>query len=106
MLLDPYANAFNKGPTGSEYKNDATYRNFFGIRISAMIDSLHERKFEIDSSANVLRLQNEYYKKVGDSSIYDFTTLKSIKKIIDVYRIMQENSLDNNDSYFFQRLTK
>jgi meiotically up-regulated gene 157 (Mug157) protein len=31
-----------------------------------MTGALHERKFEIDSSANVLRLQNGYIKETGD----------------------------------------
>ena len=39
ILIDPYANAFNEGPTGSEWMTDAT----------EMKPELHERKWEVDS---------------------------------------------------------
>ncbi|MBQ4222986.1 MAG: glycoside hydrolase family 125 protein, partial [Prevotella sp.] len=39
ICLDPYANAFNMGPTGSEWMSDYTDMN----------PNLHERKYEIDS---------------------------------------------------------
>ena len=39
ILIDPYANAFNYGPTGSEWETDVT----------EMKPELHERKWEIDS---------------------------------------------------------
>src|ERR1035438_5255965 len=38
ILIDPYANAFNFGPTGSEWDTDQT----------KMRPELHERKWEID----------------------------------------------------------
>src|ERR1041385_6415713 len=39
ILIDPYANAFNEGPTGSEWDSDRT----------DMEPELHERKWEVDS---------------------------------------------------------
>ena len=59
-----------------------------------MIDELHERKFEIDSSANVLRLQNGYLKETDDQTFIDFNYFKSLEKILNVYHSMQ-----NDQSY-------
>ena len=39
ICIDPYANAFNDGPTGTGWQNDRTKMN----------PNLHERKWEIDS---------------------------------------------------------
>ncbi len=39
IILDPYANAFNDGPTGGEWQSDFT----------DMRPEVHERKWEIDS---------------------------------------------------------
>jgi hypothetical protein len=50
--IDPYANAFNMGPTGSEWDSDNT----------TMKPELHERKFEIDSLCYPVRLAYHYWK--------------------------------------------
>ena len=52
ILIDPYANAFNMGPTGSKWASDHT----------GMKPELHERKYEIDSLCYPLRLAYEYWK--------------------------------------------
>lgn len=44
--IDPYANAFNDGPTGSDWESDFT----------DMKPELHERKYEIDSLCYPIRL--------------------------------------------------
>ena len=46
VLIDPYANAFNDGPKGSEWAKDHT----------DMKPELHERKWEIDSLCYPVRL--------------------------------------------------
>src|ERR1700744_5170329 len=46
ILIDPYANAFNAGPTGSEWDSDRT----------DMKPELHERKWEVDSLCYPIRL--------------------------------------------------
>jgi Uncharacterized conserved protein len=53
ILIDPYANAFNEGPTGSEWDKDLT----------TMKPELHERKWEIDSLCYPIRLAYHYWKK-------------------------------------------
>lgn len=49
---DPYANAFNDGPKGSQWETDRT----------DMKPELHERKWEIDSLCYPLRLAYHYWK--------------------------------------------
>ena len=49
IILDPYANAFNDGPTGGEWMTDLT----------DMIPDVHERKWEIDSLCYPIRLAYE-----------------------------------------------
>ena len=61
ILIDPYANAFNFGPTGSEWAKDLT----------AMKPELHERKWEIDSLCYPVRLAHGYWKATGDVSCFD-----------------------------------
>ena len=61
ILIDPYANAFNAGPTGSEWDSDRT----------DMKPELHERKWEIDSLCYPVRLAYNYWKISGDSSFFD-----------------------------------
>ena len=60
IILDPYANAFNDGPTGGEWQSDWT----------KMIPEVHERKWEIDSLCYPLRLAYEYWKRTGDISLF------------------------------------
>lgn len=61
ILIDPYANAFNFGPTGSEWAKDMT----------KMRPELHERKWEIDSLCYPVRLAHGYWKQTGDTSCFD-----------------------------------
>ncbi|MCD8318076.1 MAG: glycoside hydrolase family 125 protein, partial [Paraprevotella sp.] len=61
IILDPYANAFNDGPTGGEWQSDQT----------DMIPEVHERKWEVDSLCYPLRLAYAYWKETGDNSIFD-----------------------------------
>lgn len=53
--IDPYANAFNDGPTGGEWMSDLT----------DMKPELHERKYEIDSLCYPLRLASHYWQITG-----------------------------------------
>jgi len=61
ILIDPYANAFNKNKEGGEWMSDFT----------DMRPELHERKWEIDSLCYAVRLAYEYWKKTGDTSVFD-----------------------------------
>lgn len=61
ILIDPYANAFNAGPTGSDFDSDLT----------DMKPGLHERKWEIDSLCYPVRLAYNYWKISGDNSFFN-----------------------------------
>ncbi|MDE6512030.1 MAG: glycoside hydrolase family 125 protein, partial [Muribaculaceae bacterium] len=79
IILDPYANAFNDGPTGGEWMSDMT----------DMIPDVHERKWEIDSLCYPIRLAYEYWKVTGDSSIFDDEWLTAMDKILATFREQQ-----------------
>lgn len=93
ICLDPYANAFNKAPTGSEWESDLT----------TMIPWDHERKWEVDSHCYPIRLAYEYWKVTGDDSIFDETWMTSIKLTLKTFKEQQRK--DGRGPYKFQRKT-
>lgn len=94
ILIDPYANAFNFGPTGSEWDSDNT----------TMKPELHERKWEVDSLCYPIRLAYHYWKKCGDSSFFDENWQKAGKLILDTFKTQQRK--DGLGPYHFQRKTE
>ena len=92
--IDPYANAFNDGPTGSEWKSDLT----------DMKPELHERKWEIDSLCYPLRLAYHYWQVTGDTSVFGDDWLAAITNILKTFREQQRK--DGNGPYKFQRRTE
>lgn len=94
IILDPYANAFNDGPTGGGWMSDLTDMNPW----------IHERKWEIDSLCYPVRLAYEYWKMTGDSSIFDEQWLLAISRILATFRDQQR--VDGNGKYRFQRKTE
>jgi meiotically up-regulated gene 157 (Mug157) protein len=94
IVTDPYANAFNDGPTGSEWQTDLTQ----------MIPELHERKWEIDSLCYPLRLAYQYWKATGDESIFAGELwLQAVRNILQTFREQQRK--ENRGPYKFQRRT-
>ena len=91
--IDPYANAFNMGPTGGEWQKDWT----------DMKPELHERKYEIDSLCYPIRLAYEYWKITGDTSIFGEEWQKAVKNILKSFREQQRK--DGKGSYSFMRET-
>jgi uncharacterized protein len=91
--IDPYANAFNDGPTGSEWQNDLT----------EMKPELHERKWEIDSLCYPVRLSYGYWKATGDTSVFDTGWKEAMKVIIRTFR--QQQRKEDKGPYRFQRVT-
>ena len=63
ILIDPYANAFNREPGESEWADDLT----------EMKPELHERKWEVDSLCYPIRLSYAYWKTTGDTGPFDTT---------------------------------
>jgi meiotically up-regulated gene 157 (Mug157) protein len=94
VLIDPYANAFNFGPTGSEWAKDRT----------AMKPELHERKWEIDSLCYPVRLAHAYWKTTGDASIFDQQWQAAAALIVKTFR--EQQRLTSPGPYTFQRLTE
>ncbi len=93
ICIDPYANAFNMGPTGSEWKSDHT----------DMKPDLHERKYEIDSLCYPIRLAYHYWQVTGDSSIFGPIWQEAIGKILQTFREQQRKN--DHGPYHFQRTT-
>ena len=92
--LDPYANAFNDGPTGGEWESDYT----------EMRPEVHERKYEIDSLCYPIRLAYEYWKQTGDGSVFDAEWIKAVENILITFRAQQRK--DGLGPYKFQRKTE
>jgi len=92
--IDPYANAFNFGPTGSEWKSDFTQ----------MKPELHERKYEIDSLCYPIRLAYEYWQVTGDASVFDAAWVEAVNNILKTFREQQRK--DGTTPYTFMRETE
>lgn len=93
ILIDSYANAFNFGPTGSEWKTDLT----------EMKPELHERKWEIDSLCYPMRLSYHYWKLTGDKTPFGEQWLKAAKSIVKTFQ--QQQRLTSKGPYHFMRVT-
>lgn len=93
ILIDPYANAFNYGPTGSEWAKDQT----------DMKPELHERKWEIDSLCYPIRLAHGYWKTTGDVSVFDESWAKAMKTIYKTF--VEQQRKENAGPYRFKRVT-
>lgn len=91
--LDPYANAFNDGPTGSYWESDNT----------DMKPELHERKWEIDSLCYVIRLAYQYWKVTGDASVFDDAWLKAVDNILTTF--VEQQRKEGTGPYRFSRKT-
>lgn len=97
VLIDPYANAFNDGPTGGHWQSDRT----------AMKPELHERKYELDSLCAVLRLACAYHAATGDHTPFDARWLQAVDLILATMRTQQAGSSeDEPPAYSFQRVTE
>lgn len=91
--IDPFANAFNDGPTGGEWQSDHT----------DMRPEDHERKWEIDSHAYPIRLAYHYWKVTGDTSPFDQEWIHAVDTILHTLRDQQRKT--GLGSYRFQRNT-
>jgi meiotically up-regulated gene 157 (Mug157) protein len=93
ILIDPYANAFNDGPTGSEWASDLT----------DMKPELHERKWEIDSLCYPVRLAHGYWRTTGDSSVFDAEWRAAAAAVVRTFREQQRK--EGPGPYSFRRTT-
>ena len=93
--IDPYANAFNQGPTGEFGDPDDT-----GL---PQDPNVWERKWEIDSHCYPVRLAYHYWKVTGDTSIFDDLWIKTVETILETFVTQQRK--DGNGPYYFLRVT-
>ena len=93
IVIDPYANAFNKEATGSEWASDLT----------EMKPELHERKWEIDSLCYPVRLAYHFWKQTGDFSFYTPTYDKALQLILSTFKEQQRKK--GKGPYHFGRKT-
>ncbi|MGH2645902.1 MAG: glycoside hydrolase family 125 protein, partial [Chitinophagaceae bacterium] len=93
ILIDPYANAFNDGPTGSKWDKDLT----------KMTPWLHERKWELDSLCYPIRLGYHYWKYTNDVKPFDGKWLQAMKLAVQTMRVQQRKQ--DRGPYTFGRVT-
>ncbi|WP_027450802.1 glycoside hydrolase family 125 protein [Xylanibacter brevis] len=93
IIIDPYANAFNFGPTGGEWQSDYTDMKL----------ELHERKYEIDSLCYPIRLAYYYWLVTGDDSIFGDLWQQAMQKVLQTFREQQRK--ENHGPYHFERKT-
>lgn len=93
ICIDPYANAFNDGPTGGEWQSDLTDMDL----------NVHERKWEIDSHCYPIRLAYQYWKVTGDESVFGDTWQNAIKATLRTFKEQQRK--DGHGPYKFARKT-
>lgn len=92
ITIDPYANAFNDGPTGTGWQNDNTDMN----------PNDHERKWEIDSHCYPIRLAHEYWKVTGDTSVFGDKWISGMTAILKTLREQQRKN--GHGPYLFTRV--
>jgi len=99
VLIDPYANGFYRTTEKtSPWKSDHT----------TMKPGVHERKYELDSLAAVLRLAAGYYEATQDAAPFDEHFLRALGVILETIRHEQLGSSEQPYPlhYSFQRTTQ
>lgn len=88
ILLDPYANAFNKTANGHGHK-DKTKQN----------DWVWERKYEIDSLCYPLWLACRYYNETKDSEPLGEPFIKALNTVLEVFETEQRHNERSDYSF-------
>ncbi len=94
ILIDPYANAFNREPSGGQWQGDHT----------RMHPQVYERKWEIDSLCYPIRLAHGYWRTTGDASLFDDRWLTAMRTVVRTFREQQRKGGEHGP-YRFQRTT-
>lgn len=90
LLIDPYANAFNRSASWAGH-TDETVRNPW----------VWERKYELDSLCYPIRLWHEYFEATNDASIFTDTLHEAMHVIVQTMRVEQDH--EKNSNYRFTR---
>ena len=91
IRLDPYANAFNMGETGSPWQGDGT----------EMQPAIWERKYEIDSLCYPVQLSWLMWKNAGITEQFDAGWIEAVRTILRTFRTEQDH--EHRSPYRFQR---
>ncbi len=94
VLLDPYANAFNRDANGMGHNTDIPQNSPW----------VWERKFELDSLTYPLWLLSKYVKATGDDSVMDKTFYDAFDKIIATFRTEQRHA--SFSPYYHERIDR
>ena len=81
ILIDPYANAFNREANGMGHTADLPKNSPW----------VWERKFELDSLCYPLWLLTKYYEATADDAPFDDLFLRAFDRIIEVFRTEQHH---------------
>ncbi len=92
VLVDPYANAINDGPTG---------RHADPHDRPAPAPEIWERKYEVDSLAAVLSLAYEVWRATGSSVHLDDTFAAAARVIVNLWTLEQDHPA--RSAYRFER---
>ncbi len=91
ISLDPYANAFNEGPTGACWEKDDPDQSPW----------VWERKFEVDSLCYPIQLAWMLWKNTGCTEQFDGNFRTGVRKILNVFRMEQNH--EYHSAYRFVR---
>lgn len=90
LARDPYANAFNDGPSGAGHK-DATARSPW----------VWERKYEVDSLCYPLLLAYRAWRRYGRTDIFDARFWRAVGRILRTWETEQDH--EARSAYRFRR---
>lgn len=83
--IDPYANAFNLNPIPDEKNPWITDR-------TRMTPLHHERKWELDSPCYPVRLAYEFWKKTGETAVFDEIWVEAAHNIVATLKDQQRKN--------------
>jgi len=92
ILIDPYANGFNKEANDAGHKDDLVDRSAW----------VWEKKYEVDSLCYPLRLAYKYWRETGVTHIFDEKFRLMLNSVIDVWEREQRHF--EKSTYRFERL--
>lgn len=90
VLIDPYANAFNDGPTGAKWSEDEPAQGPW----------IWERKYEVDSLCAPLHLAHVYRAQTGSTAFLTDAFHRGMRAIVEVFR--REQNHEHSPYYFIR----
>lgn len=91
LLIDPYANAFNRDPDGRGHIHDRPRPGPW----------VWERKFELDSLCYPVALLHDYWQATRDRAVFDALVRQMLRVIVETMRTEQRH--DQESGYRFER---